>query len=151
MLLIQRGKEERLISQLITLLALPRHKHSRWDSIKSPSLVHWLSSAARSIALSASGSPVFSVVGSWCLIALTAPGFSLVLFFFPSAYYRSVAFFNPLLDWFFSLPTLYSNISENQFISFFAPSISLSTHCPFSPPLDCDNSGYKRKSTSSYH
>lgn len=72
-------------------------------------------------------------------------------FFSPSAYYRSVAFFNPLLDWFFSLPALYSNISENQFISFFAPSISLSTHCPFSPPLDCDNSGYKRKSTSSYH
>lgn len=79
MLLIQRGKEERLISQLITLLALSRHKHSRWDSIKSPSLVHWLVFAACSTALHVSGSPVFSVAGSWCLIALSAPVFNAVL------------------------------------------------------------------------
>lgn len=39
------ARREGLISQLITLLALPHHKHSRWDSIKSPSLLHRLSSA----------------------------------------------------------------------------------------------------------
>ena len=146
MLLIQRGKEERLISQLITLLALPRHKHSRWDSIKSPSLVHWLSSAARSIALPASGSPVFSVVGSRCMIALSAPGLNLLLFSC-SAYYFSLVIC-PLFDCSLLQPSLslppfslslssvaFDLLARNPFLLFPPSPLSISLHFVFPPTI----------------
>lgn len=148
MLLIQRGKEERLISQLITLLALPRHKHSRWDSIKSPSLVHWLSSAARSIALPASGSPVFSVVGSRCMIALSAPGLNLLLFSC-SAYYFSLVIC-PLFDCSLLQPSLslppfslslssvaFDLLARNPFLLFPPSPLSVTLHFIFFFPYYC--------------